>query len=743
MALTNAIIAATRAQDQANEDEDSGRMREIGAAREARGEGNANGFGSGGGFGSSAGFGTILHPRTASEAATTGPSQWTLLQERIIAAQGSFPDPAPDDVAQLMRSIFMQHLMSGAPEYSKYFKNDIRMMHQETELQKHAAKEAEASASGHRRAAAAQGGSAGGASDAAGVPNSPSAAHSQPENHEAAPNIFVSAYRTCKYVLARYRASPLRAKIYLTLSHPEYNTFAFVFGMFIMLVILLNTTVFCIESVPRWENTPLYDRLVIVDYVCLGIFTAEFLARLLTCSSLRHFWLNAMNWVDFFAIAPFYLELMIVGPDAGNQAASQTRIIRVLRLLRVLRLMRASTRFRNLQVVVDALVASGDVLGMLVFLLLVLLVVSATIIYFVEQALVEGSWFDSIPLTIYYMHVTLTTTGYGDLYPVSAWGRFIAGVFMLLCMVTLSLPISVIGGNFSNMWGRYTHIRDGIERSGQAWTNFLTLRTTANKHCNAMDNLIDTINRVKCVLEDGTRAGGGLGGPGADGLKALVDDLGGLQLEMETVNLRRGSATGAAGGGGGGGNSGAQGPGGGKGAGAGGQHGQQQGPAADEARIAQLRLVAESLTKRVEWARAQYSELQALLHVSGRLSSKDVTEKLDKLHGLHKEMAGWALDGGFIAGHAGLLLADLRALRKVVQEHTRAHLDQFEEDDARPHDTPVAADGSNRKSMFSWGAAKGERGDGDGDGPMQLDPESEEEEEARAAGKSGPKAIKV
>ena len=56
---------------------------------------------------------------------------------------------------------------------------------------------------------------------------------------------------------------------------------------------------------------------------------------------------------------------------------------------------------------------------------------------------------------------------------------------------------------------------------------------------------------------------------------------------------------------------------------------------------------------------------QALLHVSGRLVSKDVTEKLDKLHGLHKEMAGWALDGGFIAGHAGLLLSDLRALREV------------------------------------------------------------------------------
>ncbi|KAG2444538.1 hypothetical protein HXX76_001284 [Chlamydomonas incerta] len=669
-------------------------MREIGAAREARGEGNGKGPGSGGGYGSSGGFG-MMHARTASEAAANGPSQWTLLQERIIAAQGAVPDPASDEVARLMRSIFMQHLMSGAPEYSKYFKNDIRMMQQETELQKQAAKEP------------------------------------HPDDPEPSPNVFVSLYRGCKHALARYRASPLRAKIYLTLSHPEYNAYAFAFGIFIMLVILLNTAVFCIESVPRWENTPLYDRLVIVDYVCLGIFTVEFLLRLLTCSSLTHFAASAMNWIDFLAIAPFYLELMIVGPTTGNQAASQTRIIRVLRLLRVLRLMRASTRFRNLQVVVDALVASGDVLGMLVFLLLVLLVVSATIMYFVEQALVEGSWFDSIPLAIYYMHVTLTTTGYGDFYPVSAWGRFIAGVFMLLCMVTLSLPISVIGGNFSNMWGRYTHIRDGIERSGQAWTNFLGLRTAATQHCRAMDNLIDTINRVKCVLEDGTRAGGGLGEPGADGLKALIDDLAGLQMKMEAINARRSSATGGAGGS-------AHGPG--VGAGAGGQQGQGQ-AAADGVRAAQLRLVTESMQKRVESARVQYSELQALLHVSGRLSSKDVTEKLDKLHGLHKEMAGWALDGGFIAGHAGLLLADLRALREVVHEHSRVHGGEHMEDGEHAHE--AAADATDRRPFFGWVGGKGERADGDGDGPSQLDPESEEEEEARAAGKSPPKAIKV
>lgn len=100
----------------------------------------------------------------------------------------------------------------------------------------------------------------------------------------------------------------------------------------------------------------------------------------------------------------------------------------------------------------------------------------------------------------------------------------------------------------------------------------------------------------QCALEDGTRGGGAVGQPGADGLKALVDDLAGLQFELEAINTRRGSGNGGAGGS-------AHGPGG------GGQQGQGQG-APDEVRLAQLRGVAASLQKRVESARAQHAELQ-------------------------------------------------------------------------------------------------------------------------------------
>ncbi|EFJ46925.1 hypothetical protein VOLCADRAFT_92731 [Volvox carteri f. nagariensis] len=119
--------------------------------------------------------------------------------------------------------------------------------------------------------------------------------------------------------------------------------------------------------------------------------------------SITRFAFKLMNWVDLAAIAPFLVELAVAGPD-NEQNASQTRIFRLIRLIRILRLLRASSRFRNLQLVVDALSASLDVIGMLVVVLGVLLVVAGTVVYYVEGALVKDTWFDSIPLTMYYMH---------------------------------------------------------------------------------------------------------------------------------------------------------------------------------------------------------------------------------------------------------------------------------------------------------------------------------------------------
>ncbi|PNW76704.1 hypothetical protein CHLRE_11g468353v5 [Chlamydomonas reinhardtii] len=284
--------------------------------------------------------------------------------------------------------------------------------------------------------------------------------------------------------LQRLWYHPRRKWAYMTLSYPDFSRLAFGCGMFMLAVILLNTATFCIESVPAVARppTPLFDALTIVDYVCMGIFTAEYLARLATCPSLPRFFVSFSNAIDLVAIAPFYFELIIKGTSTE---AFQTRVVRLLRILRVLRIVKSMPRLRHLSIVVDTIQASADVITMLAALLVILLVLFGTVFYFVEP-----DTFDSIPEAMWYSQVTLTTTGYGDIYPTTALCKTIAGASMLLCMVIVSLPIAVIGGNFSSKWAEYKSFKLAVDRSRDVVPTHLQLREALTSYEAVLDEVV-------------------------------------------------------------------------------------------------------------------------------------------------------------------------------------------------------------------------------------------------------------
>ena len=142
--------------------------------------------------------------------------------------------------------------------------------------------------------------------------------------------------------------------------------------------------------------------------------------------------------VDLFAILPFYLPMLF---------KIDLRTIRVLRLFRLFRLMKLGRYSRAAQVIVEVFRNRREELTMSVGTILLLLVMSSTVIFYLEHEAQPDS-FPNIPASLWWGVVTLTTVGYGDVYPVTIWGKIFAAFISILSIGLVALPSGIIVSGF-------------------------------------------------------------------------------------------------------------------------------------------------------------------------------------------------------------------------------------------------------------------------------------------------------
>ena len=195
-----------------------------------------------------------------------------------------------------------------------------------------------------------------------------------------------------------------------------------------------------------------------IETVCIMIFTLEYLLRLFAspqgpgvCSYLT----NAANIIDLVSVLPWYIEKASAG---GGLAVLS--VLRIIRLTRITRIFKMSKNFQGLMVLFTTLKKSAAALLMLFAFMAIFSILFATLIYTFEAGTFDGhrmqyvredgsrSPFESIPDSLWWTIVTMTTVGYGDQYPVTTAGKIIAVVTMFCGLVVLSLPITIIGANF-------------------------------------------------------------------------------------------------------------------------------------------------------------------------------------------------------------------------------------------------------------------------------------------------------
>ncbi len=238
------------------------------------------------------------------------------------------------------------------------------------------------------------------------------------------------------------------------LLHPEIvgnKNWDKVINVFIIVLIILNVIAVMMETVPGFHDEPHEKKFFrYFDLVSVIIFTVEYVLRVWSSNhelKYRHSIKGRLKYmvspgalIDLIAILPFYLHA-IIGLDL--------RILRILRLMRFFRLFRLTAYMKSTHVIINVFKTRKNELLLSLILVIFLIILSSSAIYFAEHDHPVNQYkFTSIPATIWWSVVTLTTTGYGDMYPMTTFGKSMAGVIMLTGVAFFALPAGIITAGF-------------------------------------------------------------------------------------------------------------------------------------------------------------------------------------------------------------------------------------------------------------------------------------------------------
>ena len=207
------------------------------------------------------------------------------------------------------------------------------------------------------------------------------------------------------------------------------------FDISLLLLILLSVGLVMLESIPA-INARHHSVLVTLEWVLTSLFTIEYLLRIYCVKNRWRYIFSFYGVIDLLSILPFYLGLFF----PTSKYLSSIRILRLLRIFRIFNL----TRFtRGKNVLMLGLKESKDKIIVFLSFVVLIVVVIGSVMYMVEHDHPE-SGFTSIPISIYWAIVTLTTVGYGDISPVTGLGQFLASVVMIIGYGVIAVPTSII-----------------------------------------------------------------------------------------------------------------------------------------------------------------------------------------------------------------------------------------------------------------------------------------------------------
>jgi voltage-gated potassium channel len=205
------------------------------------------------------------------------------------------------------------------------------------------------------------------------------------------------------------------------------------FDVVLILCIVASVAVVMLDSVAGVNES--HGRLLnVLEWFFTILFTIEYILRLVCVGNPTRYAVSFFGVVDLLAIVPTYARLIL----AGTRYFTVIRILRVLRIFRVLKLGECVSEANVLK---RALIASRKKIFVFIFTVLTMVVIIGSVMFLVEDA---ENGFTSIPKSVYWAIVTLTTVGYGDLSPQTPFGQLLASMVMILGYCIIAVPTGIM-----------------------------------------------------------------------------------------------------------------------------------------------------------------------------------------------------------------------------------------------------------------------------------------------------------
>jgi voltage-gated potassium channel len=205
------------------------------------------------------------------------------------------------------------------------------------------------------------------------------------------------------------------------------------FDLILLGLILVSVLLVMMETVAA-INLKYHSQLILIEWVITGLFTIEYICRIISINKPWKYISSFYGIIDLLAILPMYLSVFFI----GTSILTVVRSLRLLRLFKILNFPQFTSQSKEL---IQGIKASKGKIIVFIYFVLISTIIIGSLMYVVEG---KESGFTSIPASIYWTIVTLTTVGYGDISPETPLGQFIASFVMILGYGIIAVPTGIV-----------------------------------------------------------------------------------------------------------------------------------------------------------------------------------------------------------------------------------------------------------------------------------------------------------